>query len=150
MDRQLSEAWGQFLSGYPWDWFLTLTFREPVASFRAHRLFSYFARDIEKAAGMPIAWFRGDEFGPHGGRLHLHAVMLNVAHLRRLLWMDEWDRRAGYARILPFDPHLGAAYYCAKYVTKHFGEWDLSENLSAFRQYQNPLFAQKMRNPNGK
>ncbi len=139
MDRQLSEAWGEFLSGYPWDWFLTLTFREPVKSFTAQRAFARFAKDIEKAAGLPIAWFRGDEIGPIGGRYHLHALMLNVAHLRRLTWMDEWGRRAGYARILPFDPQLGAAYYCAKYVTKQFGEWDLSDNLQAFRQYQSLL-----------
>lgn len=136
MERQLAEAWGEFLSGYPWDWFLTLTFREPVVSFRAHRLFERFAKDLEKAAGIPIAWFRADEFGPRGGRLHLHALILNVGHLRRLSWMDEWNRRAGYARILPFDPSKGAAYYCAKYVTKAFGDWDLSDNLTAFRQYQ--------------
>lgn len=37
-----------------------------------------------------------------------------------------------YARILKFDPEKGAAYYCAKYVTKQFGEWDLSDNVSAF------------------
>jgi hypothetical protein len=139
VDRQLGEAWGEFLSGYPWDWFVTLTFRDPVPSFRAHRMFSKFARDIEKAAGLPTAWFRGDEYGPRGGRLHLHALMLNVAHLRRLSWMDEWNRRAGYARILPFEPDKGAVYYCAKYVTKQFGEWDLSDNVIAFRQYQPAL-----------
>lgn len=140
MDRQLAEAWGQFLSRYSWDWFLTLTFRDPVPSFRAHRLFLRFARQIEEAAERPIAWFRGDEIGPRGGRLHLHALMLNVAHLRRLFWMDEWNRLAGYARILPFDPTLGAAYYCAKYVRKQFGDWDLSDSLNAFRQYQPALF----------
>jgi hypothetical protein len=39
--------------------------------------------------------------------------------------MDEWSRRAGYARILPFDRTRGAAYYCGKYVTKGSGEWEL-------------------------
>jgi hypothetical protein len=140
MDRQLSEAWGEFLSRYPWDWFLTLTFREPVKSFTAQRKFDRFSRDIEEAAGLPIAWFRGDEIGSLGGRYHLHALMLNVAHLRRLTWMDKWNQRAGFARILPYDRERGAAFYCAKYVTKQFGEWDLSENIAAFGQYQEPLF----------
>ena len=27
MNRQLVEGWGQFLSGFSWDWFVTLTFR---------------------------------------------------------------------------------------------------------------------------
>jgi hypothetical protein len=109
-------------------------------SFRAHRLFSYLARDIEKAAGIPIAWFRGEELGWHGGRLHFHSLMLNVAHLRRLTWMDHWNQRAGYARILPFDRQKGAAFYCAKYVTKQFGDWEISDNLAAFSQYQEPMF----------
>lgn len=140
MSRQLAVAWGQFLSQFSWDWFLTLTFKDEVGSFRAHRLFGFFVRDIEKAAGLPIFWFRADEIGTHGGRFHIHALMGNVAHLRRLTWMDRWNKLAGIARILPFSAKRGAAYYCAKYVTKQFGDWELSENLYAFNSYQ-PVLA---------
>jgi len=140
MRSPLSEAWGQFLSRFPWDWFLSLTFRDDVKSFRAHRLYGYFVRDLEKAAGgTPIFWFRADEIGPRGGRFHMHALIGNVAHLRRMSWIDRWDRLAGYARIVPFNARKGAAYYCAKYVTKQFGDWDLSDNLDAFRLYQPAL-----------
>jgi hypothetical protein len=136
MTRQLVAGWGQFLSGFPWDWFLTLTFKDEVGSFRAHRLFGFFVRDIEKAAGLPIFWFRADEIGFHGGRFHIHALIGNVAHLRRLTWTDRWNKLAGIARILPFDSKRGAAYYCAKYVTKQSGDWELSDNLRAFNLYQ--------------
>lgn len=136
MTRQLSVAWGQFLSQFSWDWYVTLTFRDGVGSFRAHRLFGFFVRDMEKAAGIPIFWFRADEIGPRGGRFHIHALIGNVAHLRRLTWMDRWHDLAGIARILPFNAKRGAAYYCAKYVTKQFGDWELSENLRAFHSYQ--------------
>jgi hypothetical protein len=136
MKGPLSQAWGQFLSQFSWDWFLTLTFRDWVKSFRAHRLFGYFVRDIEQAAGQPITWFRADEIGPHGGRFHIHALMGNVAHLRRMSWIDKWDELAGFARILPFNAYQGAAFYCAKYVTKQFSDWQLSDNLEAFRQHQ--------------
>ena len=136
MNRPLTEAWGRFLSQYSWDWFLTLTFRDWVVSFRAHRLFGYFVRDLEKAAGIPIFWFRADEIGPHGGRFHIHALIGNVAHMRRMTWIDDWDRLAGYARILPFNAKRGAAYYCAKYVTKESGDWEMSDNLRALTQYQ--------------
>jgi hypothetical protein len=125
MEHQLSEAWGDFLSQYQWEWFMTLTFREPVPSYRAYRLFRRYVADIRRAAGIPIAWFMVFEHGAGTGRLHIHALLLNVAHLSRLWWMDEWDHRAGWARILPFDHRRGAAYYCAKYVTKGGGEWDL-------------------------
>ena len=133
MDAALTEAWGEFLAGYPWDWFVTLTFREPPGSFRAHRMFDRFARDIEKAANVTIGWFRGDEYGPIGGRLHIHALMLNTSHLPRMAWLNEWNRRAGFARILPFDAAKGAAFYCSKYVTKQFGDYDFSENIQAFK-----------------
>jgi len=136
MNRQLAVAWGQFLSQFLWDWYVTLTFRDWAKSFRAHRLFEQFVREIEVASGIPIFWFRADEVGTHGGRFHIHALIGNVAQLRRLTWMDRWQELAGIARILPFNSKQGAAYYCAKYVTKQFGDWQLSDNLRAFNSYQ--------------
>jgi hypothetical protein len=47
MKRQLAVAWGEFLSQFEWDRFVTLTFRDFVKSFRAHRLFGFFVRDGE-------------------------------------------------------------------------------------------------------
>jgi hypothetical protein len=136
MSSQLTEAWGQFLSQFSWDWYVTLTFRDCVKSFRAHRLFERFVSELEKAAGIPIFWFRADEIGVHGGRFHIHALIGNVAHLRRMTWLDRWHDLAGIARILPFDAKRGAAYYCAKYITKQGGDWELSDNLRAFASYQ--------------
>jgi len=136
MTRQLAVGWGQFLSQFSWDWYVTLTFRDWVKSFRAHRLFEQFVRELEKAAGIPIFWFRADEIGTRGGRFHIHALVGNVAHLRRMTWVDRWHELAGIARILPFNSKRGAAYYCAKYVTKQFGDWELSDNLGAFHSYQ--------------
>ena len=139
MRGQLSVAWGEFLSQFEWDWFVTLTFREWVNSFRAHRLFEYFVRDLDKAAGQPIFWFRADEIGPHGGRLHLHALIGNVGHLRRMSWVDHWDRLAGFGRILPYSSKRGAAFYVAKYVTKQLSDWELSDNLPVFGNNQRIL-----------
>jgi hypothetical protein len=127
--RQLREAWGQFLSQFPWHWFVTLTFRGEVPTFRAHRIVKRFLRDLEAAAGVPIQWFSADEYGPRFGRFHIHLLIGNVGHLRRLYWMDEWNRRAGYARILPFDDKQGALFYVAKYITKQDGEFEMSETL---------------------
>jgi len=147
MKRALVEGWGQFLSQFSWDWFLTLTFREPVGSFRAHRLFGYFVRDIQKAAGVPIFWFRADEIGTHLGRFHMHALIGNVGNLRRMTWVDRWNDLAGYARILPFNAERGAAFYCAKYIAKQSGDWEMSDNLAAFNQYQPVLALEGMTKP---
>jgi len=32
---------------------------------------------------------------------------------------------AGIARVLPYDPKKGAAYYVGKYVSKDLAEWEL-------------------------
>ena len=69
MKGPLSEAWGQFLSQFSWDWFVTLTFRDPVKSFRAHNLLKRYLRDLDRAAGIPIFWFCTEEIGPRGGLL---------------------------------------------------------------------------------
>lgn len=134
MRKELSQAWGLFLSQFHWDWFVTLTFRDPQPSFRAYRLFCRFSRDLQRAAGLRVAWFMVFEHGARTGRLHIHALMLNVGHLARLKWMEEWNKRAGYARILPFNRGKGAAFYCAKYVTKSSSEWEIVGLPTAVQQ----------------
>ena len=75
----------------------------------------------------------------------MHLLIANVEHLHRFTWMERWAARNGYARIYEFDPRMGAAWYVSKYVTKQLGEWDLSENIEAFRIQQPvlPLIGQR-------
>lgn len=133
---RLRREWGHFVSSFPWDWFCAFSFRGmldrrggeliDVPPGTAHNLFSAFCHDLQKVAGNPIAWFRADEYGPRGGRLHLHALVSGVRHLSRFSWMEEWARRAGWARIFPFDASKGGAHYAAKYVVKQQGDWELN------------------------
>ncbi len=128
---RLRWEWGNFVSRFPWDWFCSFSFRGmldrragelvDVPPGTAHNLFSAFCHDIQRVAGNPVVWFRADEYGPRGGRLHLHALLFGAAHLQRFAWMEEWRRRAGWARIYPFDSSKGGARYAAKYVVKQQG-----------------------------
>ena len=135
-----SAHWGNFLEQlgekYPWDWFGTFTFSDPSVS--ADGAHYWFRRYLAEAKGFtkPYA-FRADEYGGRTGRLHLHALVGNVAHLlpfcgERLppkkwgvncCWLHRWP--CGHARILPYDPSRGARFYVAKYVTKKLGDWEL-------------------------
>jgi hypothetical protein len=97
----------------------------------------WFRKYLASAEGLtkPYA-FQADEYGPRGGRLHLHALVGNVAHLvpycgkrlsrrqwsRPCCWLHRWP--CGYARILPYDPTKGARYYVAKYVSKTLGDYE--------------------------
>jgi hypothetical protein len=136
MSSPLSDAWGEFLGGYPWDWFVTLTFAGDIKTFTAHNRCGTWLRSLGKAAGHPITWFRGDECGNKFGKFNMHLLIGNVAHLHRFTWMRRWEVRNGWARIFEFNPALGASYYVAKYVTKQFGEWDLSDNIGASKIQQ--------------
>jgi hypothetical protein len=137
MDLELAGTWGAFLSTFKWDWFLTLTFADPVCSFSAHRRFVRFSKEIEVAAGRPVAWFRGDDHGRASGRFHIHALMMHVASLNQFAWMARWGKRSGYARIIRYDPSRGAAYYIGRYVARQFSDWDFSDNIEAFRSIEN-------------
>src|SRR5688572_12795773 len=135
---EIKEAMGEWLGGLaPWDVFSTWTFSRPAsvngAMYWAHRHLDW----LEKAAGGQIYAFVGAEQGNRGGLIHLHALVGNVGHLQRfcgtLLPPGSWGRTccmvhswpAGYARVLPYDPKQGAAFYVSKYVTKQLAEWEL-------------------------
>ena len=136
MSNPLVDGWGEFLGGFYWDWFVTLTFEGDVKTFTAHNRCEAWLTSLEKAAGQPISWFRGDEYGEKFGKFHIHLLIGNVAGLHRFTWMKRWEARNGFARILPFDPTKDAPFSVAKYVTKQFGDWELSSNITAFRVQQ--------------
>lgn len=148
---------GDFLSGYPWAHWCTLTFRPPATEagvgceprewgrFRkrirsdvdvspqyALRQWRTFKRDTTTHANVPLFWFYGVEFGDRFGRMHLHALLGNTERLPTTVLNQAWP--AGYSRILEYDANRGASYYITKYVAKDLAEWDISENLEAARR----------------
>ena len=52
------------------------------------------------------------------GVLHYHALFGNVGEMRRLTWMDHWNRLAGFAKITTIASQPSVNTYCAKYVIK--------------------------------
>ncbi|MBI3668745.1 MAG: hypothetical protein HY237_03045 [Acidobacteria bacterium] len=136
--KELKDAMGEWLGLLaPWDVFSTYTFSRLVntggAMFWGRRHLSW----LEKVAQQPIYAFLGVERGEAGGLLHLHALLGNVGHLKPFcgvrLPSREWARGCcmvhawpcGHARVLPYDPELGARYYVSNYVAKGLAEWDL-------------------------
>jgi hypothetical protein len=131
----LSDGWGEFLSEFHWDWYVTLTFAGDVKTFTARNRCNAWLRGIAKAAGQPISWFRGDEYGERLGKFHMHLLIGGVAHLHRFTWMKRWEKN-GYARVFEFDSNQAAPFYVSKYVTKQFGEWEIGGDTEAFRIQQ--------------
>jgi len=96
-------------------------FPGPPAPEAALALIRGYLSDLQLAAGRPIGWVLGEEFGGLGGRYHCHALITGTAHLRRDVWWERAFEEFGRTRIEPFDPQKAAAYYTAKYAAKQLG-----------------------------
>lgn len=121
-----------------WDWYATLTFRDitqrgtwtkPGWQYTqgAFDRFLVFLREL-RGLGDP-SWVSCREYQHWRGVPHFHALINGVADLRRDEAWAWWFPRYGFARILPYNPQLGAGYYLCKYVTKELGDIRFSDTL---------------------
>jgi len=126
----LVHGWVEFLSQWDWDWFATLTFRDYVYpdGESVEKRWRYFLAQMSKDAygrrwrkksqkGQGIIWTCASE-RQRRGVLHYHALFGNVGGMRRLTWMDHWNRLAGFAKITTIASQPSVNTYCAKYVIK--------------------------------
>jgi|MudIll2142460700_1097286.scaffolds.fasta_scaffold57592_2 hypothetical protein len=119
---------GNYLASFPWDWFVTLTFRQPVSEATALRCLVKFIHAIRATQGFNPGFIAVSELQHHRNVPHWHLLMLNVATRRRLHFKDWWERY-GFARVLPYDRELGARHYVGKYLFKDYGTVITSRNL---------------------
>jgi hypothetical protein len=130
--EDLRDAWAEFLSPFHWDWLGTFTFRNgqvhPETADKLFRLFIskanrmlYGPRWAKKNRG--VSWARGLE-RQRRGTIHYHSLISGVGELRRLTYMDLWDKLAGFARIEKPRNQDRVLMYITKYVVKG-GEIDL-------------------------
>ena len=141
----IHQAWTDWLSGFHWDHFATLTFAEPRSEASARRAFGRYVRDLrERTHGGSVGYFCGYEYGTFG-RLHLHALLRTsvpqpelgrngVPHPSpalpgELVWRT-WFDRFGRATVSAYDRNRGAAGYVSKYVTKRLAYYDI-DNMVA-------------------
>lgn len=121
------DSWAEWLAQDSWDFFGTWTFKyadDPTLP-QLRRAVQNLSDATHPAR---LAWF--SERGKIGGRGHLHGLI--ALHpgdplTGRDLW-NWWFRRYGRCKIEPFDPELGAAGYCAKYLTKDSFDYDYLTN----------------------
>jgi len=139
--QDLKQAWGAWISGLAnWDWYATLTFRDPepeeLARGYTKRGWGYAVKAYKRfveALPAPLGvghWVRMFEYQQERGVPHVHALLSGVQDLRRDEAWSWWFQRYGLARILPYDNKLGAGYYLCKYVTKELGDVKFSDSLT--------------------
>jgi len=136
-NKDIRDAWCEFLGQWDWQWFCTLTFRDVVHPEAADKSFRYFTSRLNRQLYGPrwykkayggIPWVRALEY-QRRGVIHFHALFADVEGVRRLSWMDEWDHIAGYARIEAIKDKWRVRRYVTKYCLKE-GEIELGGALS--------------------
>ena len=112
--KEVRRAWGAHLKGFPWDHFVTLTFRFPVSVDGAAREFLHgWVRRVARSAQRAIPCFYGVELGA-GGYHHVHALTACTVSLTCECLRKAW--KAGQSKIEQYDANLGAAWYVTKGV----------------------------------
>jgi len=145
-DKELTQVFGEWLATLAeWEWFATFTFRDPPTNQRgwtrvgwkfAHSALRHWGDELQKACfgDKQPRWVALMEYQRWRGVPHWHLLVANVPlSQRRMDWVDWWYKRYGIARVLPYDPALGARYYLAKYLTKEVADIQFSASFAVDR-----------------
>ncbi len=127
---------GDWLTKYfSWDWYTTHTFKDDsVYEGKADKCWQSWFNSLIltcKAKGMPRPHYvRATEYQENraGQPIHFHALIGGVGDTRRLLFKDLWEIN-GFARVVEYNPNLGAGFYLGKYLTKYDSHLRFSHNL---------------------
>jgi len=138
----LHQAWINFIKSFePFQWFVTLTFKEPRHPEACNKAFYRWIRNINQCLygrryrenKKGVTWIKAIEY-QRREVVHFHCLVGSpeLCKLKRLDFMKVWETDCmntqkiinGYARISKYDHNRGAINYCSKYVLKG-GEIDL-------------------------
>jgi hypothetical protein len=126
--HRIRSAYVEHFSAYRWDHFVTLTFASAVSKRAAETIVDErFRRRLEQLGQQRVDYVGAIEFGPVGGRLHVHLLLSGTARLSVEAVRDAWT--SGLAEVRPYDASVGPGY-----VLKTFGEDDPNMLLRDARQ----------------
>jgi len=150
----LKEAWAEFIKRFePYEWYVTLTFKEPKHPEAADKAFIRWIRYIneclygrryrERKKG--VTYVKCMEYQKRDV-IHFHCLISDphLKKLKRFDFMEAWETDChrskelvnGYARIYPYNAARGAVNYCSKYVLKG-GEIDVYISPEQWRLLNN-------------
>src|SRR4051794_20658575 len=121
-----AQRMGEWLHGFQWDHFVTLTFRRGASVAGALAAFARWHRWITRSAGTPVPHFVVAEGDSAGTGVHLHVLIAGTAALSTTMLAEAWKH--GHTRVLIYDSRRGASFYVSKQISAG-AEWDMSHRL---------------------
>jgi hypothetical protein len=115
----------EWLDGFSWRWFATLTFRPGLSPAQMRWRLLRWAEELGDALGTgEFEWIGVPERGSTGVHSHYHVLIAGLdpgcGAAERLYWMRRWYKFAGDARIEDFRANSGGV----RYILKHLGPND--------------------------
>lgn len=115
------DALVDWLEGFAWQWFCTLTFRPGLSPAQARWRLRRWADELRNALGTTsFQWLGVPEDGSTGLNFHYHLLIAGLnpgcGAAERLCWMKKWHTLAGDARIEDFAANSGGVRYVLKHV----------------------------------
>ena len=129
VQSEVQDGWSTYLKRWTWNYFVTVTFKEPRLPHKADRTLRAIAGVIKQRSDGNL--FIGTEL--HLNRtLHVHGLFSPKGstddiqkHTAHLVWRDLYDK-FGRSQGRPVRYSEAVSHYVSKYVTKELTEWYMS------------------------
>ncbi len=108
------EDHAHWINRYHWDWYAVLTFRDSISTRTAWKKFNDWRIEIKKHSRNRIDYFMAIELDKWRGQPHLHVFLSGTGKEKPYIWAKVWFTSGGIAKIVRYNPNLGASYYLAE------------------------------------
>ena len=142
--NELIDSYEEWLAGYKWIWFATLTFgRLDIPPRRADDVFDQWISEVQDEDGAAnFHWFRVTELGANRDHLHFHVLVGGLKNGSKWPWSVRWNELAGDCIISYYSPFRGALRYLLKEVRPDQDcaiDFDFDFQLPLPRKAQRPI-----------
>jgi hypothetical protein len=114
------KEFADWLAGFPWQWFVTLTFLPGSTEHKARWRLRAWVDELRQSLGTDdFEWFAVSERGRTLFNFHFHVLVGGMRRWQateRLEWMRRWNQFSGDALITPFNPDAGGIEYMLKHL----------------------------------
>lgn len=128
--KGLTDQWADFLNQWKWDWYATLTFKDPISIKKAFKSFNEWKVALKHAVKQRIDYAMVIEYSKSKLYIpHIHIFLSGAKNEKPYKWEKRWYQIGGIAKIKGYNPEQGASYYLAKKIAGGKVDLKLSKNL---------------------
>lgn len=135
-ENALMQAFGETLSQYRWEYWLTLTTELPIKNSQVRSIINELLKYLKVPKKASIFWV--SEWFSSGLSQHIHALIITGQPKEKL--ESYWKKRFGLINIVEYDPTKSAAFYIAKYMKNPSNDYDFikQDNFENYKINKEP------------